>query len=125
MPAKKTTNRNGANGANGGANAVNETAELVVTEAISAEETNRKVLLKSKHDDQLRDELDERELLKVLLEVRNGNFSVRMPIDRVGMSGKICDTLNDIISTNERMIREFTKAGNIIGKQGKLTQRIE
>src|SRR5207342_2963071 len=41
------------------------------------------------------------------------------------LSGKVCDMLNEIIALNERMISEFTKAGNIIGKQGKLTQRIE
>ncbi|GAB2812903.1 HAMP domain-containing protein [Ferruginibacter profundus] len=66
-----------------------------------------------------------RQLLKVLMEVKNGNFSVRMPIDEVGLNGKICDTMNEIITLNERMMVEFTKAGNIIGKQGKLTQRIE
>ena len=69
--------------------------------------------------------LDDKELLRILMEVRNGNFSVRMPIDEVGVKGKICDTLNEIISLNEAMMREFTKAGNTIGKQGKLTQRIE
>ncbi len=66
-----------------------------------------------------------KQLLKVLMEVKNGNFAVRMPIDEEGLNGKICDTLNEIISLNERMMFEFTKAGNIIGKQGKLTQRIE
>ena len=74
---------------------------------------------------QLAGYLDNRELLRVLTEVKNGNFSVRMPIDQVGLSGKICDTLNDIISMNEKMMGEFTRAGNTIGKQGKLTQRIE
>src|SRR6187551_2307679 len=69
--------------------------------------------------------LDTRELLRVLGDVRNGNFSLRMPIDKIGISGKICDTLNEIIAMNERMVHEFTKAGNTIGKQGKLTQRIE
>ncbi len=69
--------------------------------------------------------LDSKELLWVLSEVRNGNFNVRMPIDQVGVRGKICDTLNEIISLNEEMMREFTRAGNTIGKQGKLTQRIE
>src|SRR6266566_2797599 len=69
--------------------------------------------------------LDNKELLRVLTEVRNGNFSVRMPIDESGVKGKICDTLNEIISLNEEMMREFTRAGNTIGKQGKLTQRIE
>src|SRR4051812_35063986 len=52
---------------------------------------------------QYNDELDTRYLLQLLTEVKNGNFNVRMPIDRVGLTGKICDTLNEIISTNERM----------------------
>src|ERR1700733_12366230 len=69
--------------------------------------------------------LDDKELLRILMQVRNGNFSVRMPIDEVGVKGKVCDTLNEIISLNEEMMRQFTKAGNTIGKQGKLTQRIE
>src|SRR5689334_19991645 len=43
------------------------------------------------------EEIDMRALLYVLNEVKNGNFSVRMPIDQVGVSGKICDTLNEII----------------------------
>ncbi len=69
--------------------------------------------------------LDYSNLLKVLMEVKNGNFNVRMPFDQVGLTGKICDTLNEIISLNEKMVLEFTRAGNTIGKQGKLTQRIE
>jgi HAMP domain-containing protein/GAF domain-containing protein len=66
-----------------------------------------------------------KELLHVLSEVKNGNFTVRMPIDQTGLNGKIFDTLNEIISLNEKMMQEFTHAGNTIGKQGKLTQRIE
>ena len=69
--------------------------------------------------------LNNEELLRVLTEVKNGNFTVRMPINQVGVNGKICDILNDIISLNEKMMQEFTRAGNTIGKQGKLTQRIE
>ena len=71
------------------------------------------------------DSLDLKELLGVLTNVKNGNLKARMPYDHVGLSGKICDTLNDIISLNEGMMHEFTRAGNTIGKQGKLTQRIE
>src|SRR4051812_42866268 len=52
------------------------------------------------------DVLDHRELLHVLTQVKNGNFSVRMPIDQIGLSGKICDTLNEIISLNEKMMME-------------------
>ena len=67
---------------------------------------------------------DSRELLRVLTEVKSGNFAVRMPVDQVGVSGKICDTLNDIITMNERLTEEFTRAAKTIGKQGKLTERI-
>ena len=69
--------------------------------------------------------LGKRELLKVLIAVKNGDFNHRMPLDAVGLNGKIYDTLNEIISMNEKMMIEFTRAGNTIGKQGKLTQRIE
>jgi len=71
------------------------------------------------------DEFDKKELLRILTEVKNGDFSSRMPIDATGINGKICDTLNEIIGLNEKMMQEFTKAGNTIGKKGKLTQRIE
>ncbi|TDW97605.1 HAMP domain-containing protein [Dinghuibacter silviterrae] len=67
----------------------------------------------------------DKELLRVLLEVRNGNFQARMPIDEVGTRGKIYDALNDIIEMNERMTEEFMKASNTIGKEGKLTHRID
>ncbi|RYY40844.1 MAG: response regulator [Chitinophagaceae bacterium] len=71
------------------------------------------------------DAIDARVLLKILSEVRNGNFSVRMPVDQVGISGKICDSLNEIIGLNEQLMSELTKAGKTIGKQGKLTHRVE
>ena len=69
-------------------------------------------------------ELDAQELLRVLSEVRNGNFSVRMPVDKLGINGKICDTLNDIISLNEILVEELTVARNTIGKQGRLNHRV-
>src|SRR5258705_4042627 len=70
------------------------------------------------------EELPTKELLEKLKEVKNGNFAVRLPSDEDGMTGKIFDTLNDIIAMNEAMMREFTRARNTIGREGKLTQRI-
>src|SRR3954466_670390 len=52
--------------------------------------------------------LDNRELLRVLSEVRNGNFTMRMSVDQIGLTGKICDTLNEIISLNELLMLELT-----------------
>ncbi|MBI2270509.1 MAG: HAMP domain-containing protein [Bacteroidetes bacterium] len=87
-------------------------------ETAAVKNKNKKV------EPQEQDLVDNKLLFQILSEVKNGNFSVRMPIHQVGLSGKIYDILNDIIRLNERMIAEFTKAGSIIGKQGKLTERL-
>src|SRR5258705_317333 len=98
------------------------TDDLISPSTISLEKTNGIGQHKIAPGDL--DNLDNRELLKLLSEVRNGNFSVRMPADRVGLNGKICDTLNEIISLNESLVEELTKARSTIGKQGHLNHRV-
>jgi HAMP domain-containing protein/signal transduction histidine kinase/CheY-like chemotaxis protein len=71
------------------------------------------------------DVLNERELLKVLSEMKSGNFRVRMPVDKIGVTGKICDTLNEIITLNQILVDQLTLARNTIGKQGQLNHRVE
>jgi HAMP domain-containing protein/signal transduction histidine kinase/CheY-like chemotaxis protein len=68
--------------------------------------------------------LTDAEFLKILLKVKNGNFSQRFPTDQNGIKRSICDALNEIIDLNERMVFEFQKVGKSIGKQGKLTNRV-
>ena len=62
-------------------------------------------------------------LLKTLIAFKNGNFSVRMPVDETGMTGKIADALNDVLELNQRMAREFERISRAVGKEGKITQR--
>src|SRR4051812_387951 len=69
------------------------------------------------------DTLDSRQLLRVLAAVWRGDFTVRMPVDAVGVAGKVADTLNDIIDLNERMAKEFERIGTMVGKEGRITQR--
>jgi HAMP domain-containing protein/signal transduction histidine kinase/DNA-binding response OmpR family regulator len=69
------------------------------------------------------DALDPRQLLKTLMAVRKGDFSVRMPVDKTGMAGKTSDALNDIIEMNERMAKELQRIGTVVGKEGRITQR--
>ena len=69
--------------------------------------------------------LSDAEFLKILLKVKNGNFSQRFPTDQNGLKRSICDTLNEIIDLNERMVFEFQKVGKSIGKQGKLNNRVQ
>ena len=74
------------------------------------------------HDDSI---LNDAEFLKILTKVRNGNFSERFPTDQVGARRSICETLNEIVDLNERMVFEIQKVGKSIGKQGKLTNRVQ
>src|SRR5215471_6984946 len=69
------------------------------------------------------DELDKRELLKVLTSLRRGDFSARMSIPQNGIDRKIVEALNDVIELNERMARELGRISNAVGKEGRINQR--
>ncbi len=66
---------------------------------------------------------DARDLLNILTALKKGDFSVRMPTDHTGITGKIYDTLNDVIDLNEKLTRELVRVGNVVGKEGKIAQR--
>ncbi len=68
--------------------------------------------------------LDTAELLRALLAVRNGDFTVRLPNDRAGIGGKIADTFNDIVSAKERLATELERVGDAVGKRGLTRQRV-
>ena len=51
-------------------------------------------------DGEIAARLYEAVLLGVLTDVKNGDFSVRMPLEWTGVAGKIADTLNDVIAAN-------------------------
>jgi HAMP domain-containing protein len=63
-------------------------------------------------------------LLQALQAVRNGDFSVRLPTDDTGLSGKIADAFNDIVLANERMARELEQVGQIVGREGHTRKRL-
>jgi HAMP domain-containing protein len=67
--------------------------------------------------------LDHEQLLIVLTAIRKGDFSVRMPVSKTGLAGKIADTLNEIAELNEGMAREFERVSLAVGKEGRIGQR--
>jgi len=69
------------------------------------------------------DDLDVKVLLTTLKALKKGDFSVRMPADWTGLAGKIADTLNDIIETNEQMADGITSVSRVVGREGRLTHR--
>jgi HAMP domain-containing protein/CheY-like chemotaxis protein/signal transduction histidine kinase len=62
-------------------------------------------------------------ILESLQTMRNGNFSVRLPGTWTGLSGKIADTFNEIVSANQQMAEELKRVGQVVGKEGKTRER--
>src|SRR3954469_25424787 len=69
------------------------------------------------------DQLDNKLLLATLHAVRKGDFTVRLPIDGVGVAGKIYDALNEIIELEQRTATELQRMSQVVGKEGKINQR--
>jgi len=70
------------------------------------------------------DLLDPDVLLKVLAEVKSGDFNTRMPLEWTGIAGKIADALNDVIASNQSLEHELARVSHLVGKEGKLTRRV-
>src|SRR6266404_3442789 len=68
-------------------------------------------------------ELDAKQLLAALVAFKRGDFSTRLPDDWTGVGGKIADTFNDVVATNQRLSRELERIGRVVGKGGRITQR--
>jgi HAMP domain-containing protein/CheY-like chemotaxis protein/signal transduction histidine kinase len=68
--------------------------------------------------------LDLRELLRALQAVRDGDFSVRLPSDKTGLAGKVADTFNEIVRSNQQMALELGRVGQTVGKEGKTRHRM-
>jgi HAMP domain-containing protein len=65
-----------------------------------------------------------RRLLQVMRAIRNGDFSVRMPIAEEGVVSEIGEVLNDIIELNENMANEFSRVRNTVGLEGRMHERV-
>ena len=62
-------------------------------------------------------------ILASLQTMRDGDFSVRLPVAWVGLEGKIADTFNEIAAANEQMAAELNRVGQAVGKEGKTRER--
>ncbi len=65
------------------------------------------------------------ELLQALRAMRAGDFSVRMGVEHEGLLGKIADTFNDIVASNERMAQQLEGVGQVVGREGKTRHRVK
>ncbi|WP_418219798.1 HAMP domain-containing protein [Bradyrhizobium icense] len=65
------------------------------------------------------------DLLHALQAMRAGDFSVRMTGDHLGIEGKIADTFNEIVASNQRMAQQLEHVGQVVGREGKTRQRVK
>ena len=68
--------------------------------------------------------LERRQLLAALQRMRDGDFTVQLPGDWTGIDGKIADTFNDIVQQNAQMARELQRVGQVVGVEGKTSERV-
>src|SRR6185312_10924842 len=63
-------------------------------------------------------------LLRALQAMRTGDFTVRMACDATGLMGKIADTFNEIVFTNQQIAEQLEHVGQVVGKEGRTRQRL-
>ena len=63
-------------------------------------------------------------ILQSLQTMKDGDFSVRLPVGWTGLAGKIADNFNEIVKSNEQIASELKRVGRAVGKEGKTRERL-
>jgi HAMP domain-containing protein/signal transduction histidine kinase/CheY-like chemotaxis protein len=63
-------------------------------------------------------------LLSALTALKQGRTGVRLPPDWDGVAGKVADAFNEVVELNERLAGELARLSRVVGKEGKLSQRL-
>ncbi|MBI4205184.1 MAG: hybrid sensor histidine kinase/response regulator, partial [Betaproteobacteria bacterium] len=69
--------------------------------------------------------LDRGALLQALRAYKKGDFSVRLPMDLIGIDGEIAEAFNDVVELNEMFADEIVRIRDEVGKEGKIQQRMK
>jgi HAMP domain-containing protein/signal transduction histidine kinase/DNA-binding response OmpR family regulator len=64
------------------------------------------------------------QLLEAVRALRDGDFSVRLPVGWAGTDGRIAEAFNQALSHQDRIAREVTRVSVAVGKEGRLKQRM-
>src|SRR5216117_3117168 len=71
------------------------------------------------------DVLDRKGLLSALRAFKRGDFSVRLPMDLIGIDGEIAQAFNDVVEVNEKVTDEFARIRDEVGREGQINQRVK
>jgi hypothetical protein len=64
--------------------------------------------------------LDRGALLQALRAYRKGDFSIRLPMDLIGIDGEIASAFNHVVELNEMFADEIVRVRDEVGKEGKI-----
>jgi hypothetical protein len=59
------------------------------------------------------------QLLEAVRALRDGDFSVRLPVGWVGTDGQLAEAFNQALAHQERITREVTRLSVAVGKEGR------
>src|SRR5271157_5519943 len=65
-----------------------------------------------------------RQILNAIVAFRDGDFSARLPADWPGIEGRIAEAFNQTIVREEIITREVRRLSAMVGKEGRLKQRM-
>ena len=63
------------------------------------------------------------DLLRGLTALQKGDFTVRLPVEWTGISGKVADAFNEVVEQNQRLVNELARLSRVVGKEGKIGER--
>ncbi len=63
-------------------------------------------------------------LLSALTSLKKGSRGVRLPVEWTGVAGKVAEAFNEVVEQNERLAGELARLSRVVGKEGKLSQRL-
>ena len=64
-------------------------------------------------------------LLHALTALKKGEYNDPLPVEWSGVAGKVAKAFNEVVELNERMAAELGRLSQSVGKEGKLSQRME
>ncbi len=67
--------------------------------------------------------VDARPLLQALRLMKQGDFSLRLPMDSIGAAGELAVAFNEIAELNCQLVNELKRIGKVVGREGKISQR--
>ncbi|MEJ0051521.1 MAG: HAMP domain-containing protein [Methylovirgula sp.] len=68
--------------------------------------------------------VDSAKLLSAMQAMRAGDFSVRLPGNLTGLTGKVADIFNEIIAANQQMATQLASVGEAVGRDGRIRNRV-